>query len=349
LSLLDCKARIVERVTHEHPMHELWPKESVESLLEEHDDWRQLSPHQQKFREKELDYADVAHYALGVKGKRMVEVSLVVSQVGFSCAYLIFIQENLTHYLPNVQQSMWLLLLLPALTGLCLYRNINSLSYFSIMADLANVFAYCIVFYFDFSHSTRVPMHPKTMTLQGLPFFLGVSIYCYEGAGLILVLESSVGESQRTQFRSIFKVVMLVVTTLYIAFGAAGYLSFGPATKPIITLNLPPGLFPHLVKACLCFSLFFTYPVMMFPVVQLLEDKFISDPQHHFHQGNILRGVLVGVTGLIVIAIPNFSVLMALVGSTCCTLLAFILPAILHLLLFESYVYLLSSIPILHS
>lgn len=36
--------------------------------------------------------------------------------------------------------------------------------------------------------------------------------------------------------------------------------SFGPMTNSIITLNLPKGLFPFMVKGCLCFSLFFTYP-----------------------------------------------------------------------------------------
>ena len=33
------------------------------------------------------------------------------------------------------------------------------------------------------------------------------------------------------------------------------------------------GIFPLLVKMCLCFSLFFTYPVMMFPVVQIIEKR----------------------------------------------------------------------------
>jgi len=34
------------------------------------------------------------------------------------------------------------------------------------------------------------------------------------------------------------------------------------------------GIFPLLVKLCLCLSLFFTYPVMMFPVVQIIEKRF---------------------------------------------------------------------------
>ena len=43
---------------------------------------------------------------------------------------------------------------------------------------------------------------------------------------------------------------------------------------------------------------------------------------------------MVTLTGVIVILVPRFSVLMALIGATCCTLLAFIMPALCHLALF---------------
>ena len=48
-----------------------------------------------------------------------------------------------------------------------------------------------------------------------------------------------------------------------------------------------------------------------------------------------LRIGLVILSGLIVVVIPNFSTLMALIGSSCCTLLAFILPGIFHYVLFR--------------
>ena len=41
------------------------------------------------------------------------------------------------------------------------------------------------------------------------------------------------------------------------------------------------------------------------------------------------------ITGIIVIQVPNFGQLMALVGASCCTLLAFIMPGLCHLVLFR--------------
>ena len=54
--------------------------------------------------------------------------------------------------------------------------------------------------------------------------------------------------------------------------------SFGEKTEAIITLNLPKpeggGIdFSTVVTSCLCLSLFFTYPIMMFPVTSIIDGK----------------------------------------------------------------------------
>ncbi|XP_022100370.1 amino acid transporter AVT3C-like [Acanthaster planci] len=283
----------------------------------------------------EIDYSDVGFYALGSKGKVIVDISIVVSQVGFSCAYLIFISSNLVTFVPGLSKNGWIGLMMAPLTLLCLLRHLNRLAIFSLFADFANMFAYSVVFWFDFEHVQNVRIHPKQMSLVGFPFFLGIAFYCYEGAGMILALESSVLASKRPKFRKIFIFALVVVTTLYISFGVCGYLSFGPETESIITLNLPEGIIPELVKSCLCFSLFFTYPVMMFPVVVIMENRLLQGTYKSTSTGNVLRSGMVLLTGIVVILIPNIATLMALVGATCCTLLAFILPGIFHMRIFQ--------------
>ncbi|CAG2229789.1 PAT [Mytilus edulis] len=159
-----------------------------------------------------------------------------------------------------------------------------------------------------------------------------------EGAGMILSLESSLAKEVRKQFKTYFIFTMFIVTFLYISFGSAGYLSFGPQTDEIITLNLPKGDsldFAVIVKSLLCLALFFTYPVMMFPVMKILEGYLMSNPEKHIWRGNALRVIMVLITGMVVMVIPNFATLMALVGATCCTMLAFVLPGLFHMTIFK--------------
>ena len=51
---------------------------------------------------------------------------------------------------------------------------------------------------------------------------------------------------------------------------------------------------------------------------------------------SLIRLSVVLSTNLVVVVIPNFANLMALVGASCCTLLAFILPGIFHFQLFRN-------------
>lgn len=285
----------------------------------------------------EIDYGDIGFYAVGDIGKLTVDISIIVSQTGFACAYLIFISNNMASIYPHVTVNQWVASMMVPLIMLCMLRQLHKLAIFSLFADFSNILAYSVVFWFDFEHIHTVSarLHPKEFSLEGFPFFLGIAFYCYEGAGLICYLDASVSPEARPRFRPLFKFVLFLVTALYMAFGICGYLSFGEYTMSIITLNLPKGPMPLIVKACLCFSLFFTYPVAMFPVISTIERRMKLDPVKDNNYGNLIRLIMVLTTGLVVIIIPSFTTLMALVGATCCTLLAFILPGIFHLRIFE--------------
>lgn len=289
---------------------------------------------------KPITYSDVAFAALGRPGRITVDASLLITQVGFCCAYLIFITENLASFIDGLTQSQWLLIILPPLFLLTLVPDLGNLAIFSVFAQVSNLFAFAVVFWFDFEHFHLASNeHRKEFSIQGFPFFFSVAIYCFEGAGMILSLEQSVSEKMRHTFRSSFVWTIIGVTSLYITFGVSGYLSYGAETKDIITLNLPSGSgvdFAMMVKSCLCFSLFFTYPIMMFPVNALLEERCQHLLTSKLITATLIRVLLVSSTGFIVIVVPRFADLMALVGASCCTILAFILPGTCHMILFAS-------------
>ena len=93
---------------------------------------------------------------------------------------------------------------------------------------------------------------------------------------MILTLEQAVPEHLKSSFKKLFVWTIFCVTCLYVTFGGSGYLSFGPETKDLITLNLPysDGFnFALFVKSLLGAALYFTYPLMMFPVTALLQQR----------------------------------------------------------------------------
>ena len=101
---------------------------------------------------------------------------------------------------------------------------------------------------------------------------------------MILTIEqSAVVGPYRSSFKTIFVRVITAITILYLFFGVSGYLSYGEETRDVITLNIEQsedvglifGLmhWSGIVKVCLCSSLFLTYPLMMFPVTNILKRR----------------------------------------------------------------------------
>ena len=162
------------------------------------------------------------------------------------------------------------------------------------------------------------------------PFFFGVAVYCYEGVGMVIPLESEMKDPGR--FPSLLVSVIGGVTLLYGSFGMFGYLAFGDDTREIITLNLPEGMLPVAMKSALCIGLYFTHPLCLYPVHQILEAGcYTARGCVARSQQNGLRLALVSVTALCAITIPNFGIFLSLIGSSCAALLALILPSAFHL------------------
>ena len=161
---------------------------------------------------------------------------------------------------------------------------------------------------------------------------------------MILSLEHSVPERYRSSFKRIFIKTIIAVTLLYIAFGVCGYLTFGEETEDVITLNLDhesgDGFTLSLfVKILLCCSLYLTYPLMMFPVTNIVKKRvkmyFGLDSDTNIYIAYAIRLFLVTCTGVVIMKTPKFYIVMAFIGAICCTNLAFTIPALCHLKLFK--------------
>ena len=279
---------------------------------------------------EEIEFREVGHYAYGPVGLLMVELAIVFSQIGFCCAYLIFILEAISEFFPQFPEHYFLVVIFIPMFFLVSLSKLNSLGLFSMFANFITLFAYSIILYSEVEHISVNKDDKSMVNLSSFPFFFSVSIYCYEGAGLIFSLESSPHKSIRHHFRTIFITSMAIITSVYIIFGICGYLAYGVSTMDIITRNIEGSFLQSKLKIFLSVSLFFTYPVMMFPV-SLILDRRLRITEKFGAVNIIIRILLVLLTGCIIILIPQFSTIMELVGATLCTSLNFIFPGLFYL------------------
>jgi len=279
-------------------------------------------------------YGDLGREVMGPRGEVLVNVCLVVSQAGFATAYLIFIAANVQS-ITNGKAGRALIIYacVPILSLLVQFRDMKKLSPFSLVADVANLMGLSCVIFQDFEYYTHSDAI-KTVDFAGMVYVTSVCIYSLEGVGLILPLESSC--ANREGFPKLLKQVIFGITLLMCFFGTCGYVAFGDATISPISLNLQ-GESAAFVQMALCLAIYLTYPIMMFPVSDVLENLFLSDsnkPPRSYCPSRTFRICIVLMTATIAYTIPSFGKFLELVGASICTLLGFILPCIFHIKIF---------------
>ncbi|RLN94007.1 hypothetical protein BBJ28_00026267, partial [Nothophytophthora sp. Chile5] len=258
-------------------------------------------------------YGEIGYFAMGKAGSMVVNTALVVSQTGFCIAYLIFIASN-AHKFLDVSKELVVSVCVPPLIGFSLLKHMKELAYVALLADFMCILGLIVVLKIDLSY---MPLDHDSIeavgVLSGVPFFFGVASYCFEGVGMVLPLENSM--QNKGNFTPILVSTVVIVTSLYATFGICGYLAFGEATDAVITLNFEgSGGLVTLVKLFLCLGLFFTYPVMLFPVFEVLQPLLVSSNTDETTRttevkGVVLRASIVLLTALIAAAVPGTDVI----------------------------------------
>ncbi|RID77064.1 hypothetical protein BRARA_A00002 [Brassica rapa] len=162
----------------------------------------------------------------------------------------------------------------PFQLGLNSIKTLTHLAPLSIFADVVDLAAMAVVIVED--SMIILKQRPDFGGFSLFFYGMGVAVYSFEGVGMVLQDKDK----------------------------------FGKDTMDIITANLGAGLISTIVQLGLCINLFFTFPLMMNPVFEIVERRF---------SGGMYSAWL---RWLLVLAIF-------------CCILGFVLPALFHLLVFK--------------
>ena len=202
-----------------------------------------------------LSYSDVAETCFATSesprlrraaptARRVIDVFLCITQLGFCCVYFVFISQSLeqifNHYYGEMDYHLYMLIILFPMSLLACIRNLKYLSPVSMLANLLQFGGLGIIFYYllqDLPYSWE----RKPFASWGqLPLYFGTAIYAFEGIGVVLPLENQMRTpSDMKGWNGVLNTSMIMVSCLYIAVGFFGYLKYGEAVTGSITLNLP--------------------------------------------------------------------------------------------------------------
>ncbi|KAJ2794573.1 hypothetical protein H4R21_005449, partial [Coemansia helicoidea] len=289
-------------------------------------------------------YGEMGRRLYGRWMERVVMLSIVVSQLGFSCAGAIFVATNMRDLFNAVTGCahrmplwFWVVVQMAVLAPLCLIRHIKGLSGIALLADVFIVAGLVYVWSVDVATIGRLGLsYTRNFNPDSYALFLGTAAYTFEGYALILPIIDSMRHPEK--FPLALALVMALCGAIAVSIGGLSYAAFGDSTQANVLLNMPSKT-PATLAVQLLYSLaiLFTMPLMLFPVIRILEQALFPRRSGKRNpavkaQKNVFRTALLAlVIAVSVAGVDRLDRLVAVIGGSACVPLSFVYPPLFHL------------------
>ncbi|KAI0381859.1 transmembrane amino acid transporter protein-domain-containing protein [Hypomontagnella monticulosa] len=290
----------------------------------------------------EGSFGDIGGILFGDWMRKLILFSIVISQIGFVAAYIVFTSENLQAFILAVSnckthiEITWLILMqMIIFLPFSLFRDIGKLGFTALIADAFIVIGLAYLFYYDvLTLSTNgiadiIQFNQKDWTL-----FIGTAIFTFEGIGLIIPIQESM--KSPSKFPKVMFYVMIIISVLFITMGAVSYAAYGSKTETVVLLNLPQdNKLVNGVQFLYSLAILLSTPLQIFPAIRITENAlFTKSGKYNPYikwQKNMFRFLVVFLCAFIAWGgADDLDKFVALVGNFACIPLVYIYPPMLH-------------------
>ncbi|KAL0227606.1 hypothetical protein RCL1_003750 [Eukaryota sp. TZLM3-RCL] len=291
-------------------------------------------------------FLDIARTALGRFGEVLIGFSTVAFQMGILIAYFILSAQNLSYVFPSISTESFMFFLLFPISLLCAIRQMKHIAPFSFAANVTIIAVLLFSVYYSFQKISIdgiskdiVPVQTKTLTL-----FLGEAVYVFEG--IAITLPSFNTMKNQHKFSKLLIITLSSLVLFYSFYCILAYLAFGNSIDyNSITRNFGP-LLQNISSLFIAFTLTVTFIVMAVPVFEIFEFTFrnyyrrsqklgLNPSKLDFLGKRILvRGSTVLICAIVAVLCKDYiNDWIALIGSTCGSVLSFIAPSLCSIVL----------------
>ncbi|CAJ1459317.1 unnamed protein product [Effrenium voratum] len=246
---------------------------------------------------------DIGFEVYGPMGQLVVDIAVVVSQLGFCTAYCVFVAENvqaivfeavggmvgsdekrkcsLSGFLASDMLVYYIILMcIPLLIPVTWLRQ---LKYFAVTNTLASLLVVVSVLFMLIALVKRyVEVGPEggeleLYNLHGTLVYVGVAMYAFEGVGVLLPVQESMAEPHRMP--EVVCWTLSLACLLQVVFASLAYLNYRQHTASIVTISLADG---HImggmgaviaVQVAWVVEVLLTFPLQLFPAVRILDTR----------------------------------------------------------------------------
>jgi proton-coupled amino acid transporter len=288
-------------------------------------------------------FGDMGHHLFGNWMRNMINFSLVISQIGFASAYIVFVSENLQAFVlavsdckTNIDIKWMILMQMVVFLPLSLYRNINNIQKLALVADLFILLGLIYLYYYDIFTIVQQKgvSDIANFNSQSWTLFIGTAIFTFEGIGLIIPIQTSMKDPKK--FPGVLAGVMVIITVIFVSAGALSYAAYGSKTKTVVLLNMPQDdRLVNAVQFIYSLAILFSTPLQIYPAIEITSQQLFSrtgkyNPYIKWKK-NFFRFFMVLVCATLAwLGADDLDKFVSLVGSFACIPLVYIYPVSFH-------------------
>lgn len=286
-----------------------------------------------------VSYGDMGVKICGPGFRSMINFSLVISQIGFASAYIVFVSENLQAFILAVSHCRtswniyWFIIIQTLIfLPISLYRNINNIQKLALIADLFIVLGLIYIYYYDIKTIIERPSIGDIANFNGSSWTLliGTAIFTFEGVGLVIPIQSGMREPEK--FPKVLASVMIIISVVFMSAGALSYAAYGSQTKTVILLNMPQDdKLVNGVQFLYSIAILMSTPLQIYPAIEITSQQLFSktgkyNPYVKWKK-NVFRFFMVLLCAAVAWAgADDLDKFVSLVGSFACIPLVYIYP-----------------------
>lgn len=279
----------------------------------------------------------------------VINTFLLIYQLGTCCVYVVFVSSNIKsiadYYMEEkADVRLYMLIILLPLILINWVRNLKYLAPFSTFANGVTMVSFGIILYYIFREPFSTDGKDAFGEIKNFPLFFGTVLFALEAIGVILPLENEMKTPKSFGgIVGVLNIAMFVIVLLYIGMGLFGYLNYGSEVAGSITLNLPPqDILAQCVKGMLAFAIFITHGLACYVAIDITWNHYIQKrigpTSKKVFWEYVVRTLLVLVTFLLAVAIPNLELFISLFGALCLSALGLAFPALIQICTYWYYV-----------
>lgn len=170
--------------------------------------------------------------------------------------------------------AVLLLIPLPLLVLISFVRNLRKLGPVSVIANASITGAFALTAIYIVSTMNGIPHNLALVKQKTFPIFFGQVTGAFEGIGTVIPIEGSMAEN-RKKYPCFLHLSLFLLSGILGTFGVIGYLAYGEKTCQIVTSNLH-GDVAIALQLLLFVGVLFTYPLQIYPCIQITERIFIK-------------------------------------------------------------------------